>query len=181
MNSKNKNLILSALFIAVGFVLPFFTGQIQSIGKMLLPMHIPVLLCGIICGWKYGAFVGFVLPIFRAVTLGMPPLFPVSIAMAFELATYGAVIGYLYNKKKTNNFFSLMFALTCSMVIGRLVWGAAQFLLLGVTGTLFTAQMFIAGALTSALPGIILQLVLIPSLIMSLEHIQNIKQKEPKV
>ncbi len=61
---------------------------------MLLPMHIPVLLCGLICGWKYGILVGFILPLLRHTIFGMPILFPTGIAMAFELATYGFVIGF---------------------------------------------------------------------------------------
>ena len=58
-----KNMALAALFLAIGLVLPFFTGQIPAVGKMLLPMHIPVLLCGLICGWQWGLGVGFVLPV----------------------------------------------------------------------------------------------------------------------
>ncbi len=98
---KRKELInfnLSAVFIALGLILPFLTGQIQQIGTMLLPMHIPVLLCGLICGWKYGLFIGFILPPLRSVIFGMPPMFPTAIAMAFELATYGVVIGFLYQR-----------------------------------------------------------------------------------
>ena len=48
------DLILAALCMALGIVLPFFTGQIPQIGGMLLPMHLPVLLCGLLCGWQYG-------------------------------------------------------------------------------------------------------------------------------
>ena len=83
MNDKIKKLTLSAMFLAIGMILPFFTGQIPRIGNMLLPMHIPVLLCGLICGWQYGAAVGLVLPLLRSMTLGMPPLFPTATAMAF--------------------------------------------------------------------------------------------------
>ena len=67
---------------------------------MLLPMHIPVLMCGLICGWGYGGIVGFILPLFRYVLFGMPPIFPTGIAMAFELSTYGIVIGLIYNRYK---------------------------------------------------------------------------------
>lgn len=63
LNKSTQNLALSAMFIAIGIVLPFFTGQLQQIGNMLLPMHLPVLLCGLICGWQYGAAVGFILPL----------------------------------------------------------------------------------------------------------------------
>jgi len=87
MNTKKNilNLTLAAMFMAIGIVLPFFTGQIPQIGKMLLPMHIPVILCGLICGWQYGLVVGFILPFLRYVMFGMPLLFPTGIAMAFEL------------------------------------------------------------------------------------------------
>ena len=78
MNTKKNilNLTLAAMFMAIGIVLPFFTGQIPQIGKMLLPMHIPVILCGLICGWQYGLVVGFILPFLRYVMFGMPLLFP---------------------------------------------------------------------------------------------------------
>ena len=86
---KKNNLfrmILSALFLAVAYVLPFFTGQIPEIGSMLCPMHLPVLLCGFICGWYWGLAVGFIAPLFRSLILGMPVMFPMGICMAFELA-----------------------------------------------------------------------------------------------
>ena len=54
MKTSTRKLTLSALFLALGLVLPLITGQIPQIGKMLLPMHIPVLLCGMVCGWPYG-------------------------------------------------------------------------------------------------------------------------------
>ena len=84
-NTMLKNLTLSAMFLALGLLLPLLTGQIQQIGNMLLPMHIPVFLCALICGWKYGLAVGAILPLLRCVTFGMPPLFPTAIAMALEL------------------------------------------------------------------------------------------------
>lgn len=83
MKNTTNNMVLSAMFIAIGLVLPFFTGQVPQIGNMLLPMHIPVLLCGLICGWKYGILVGFILPLLRHTIFGMPILFPTGIAMAF--------------------------------------------------------------------------------------------------
>lgn len=90
MKSKEiKNITLSAMFLGLAIVLPFLTGQIQVVGKMLLPMHLPVLLCGLICGWQYGAVIGFITPIMRSLIFGMPPLYPTALAMAFELAAYG--------------------------------------------------------------------------------------------
>lgn len=94
------NLTLAAMFLAVGLLLPFLTGQIKQIGNMLLPMHIPVIMCGLICGWKYGFGVGFVMPLMRSMLFGRPIMYPDAIAMAFELATYGLIVGLLYSRSR---------------------------------------------------------------------------------
>lgn len=80
-------------------VLPFFTAQIPSIGSMLLPMHIPVLICGFVCGGPYGLLVGAIVPLLRSVMFGMPPML-VAIPMAFELAAYGFMTGFLIKSSK---------------------------------------------------------------------------------
>lgn len=90
-----RRLTLAALFLALGLVLPFFTGQIPQIGSMLLPMHLPILLCGFVCGWRWGLGLGLLAPLLRSLLLGMPPLYPQALAMAGELATYGALTGWL--------------------------------------------------------------------------------------
>ena len=74
--TKNKllKLILSALFLAFAYVLPFLTGSNQLLGRMFLPMHIPVLLCGFICGWYWGLSVGFIAPLLRGLTIDKKPL-----------------------------------------------------------------------------------------------------------
>ena len=165
-----KDLVLSAMFLAIGFTLPFLTGQIQQIGNMLLPMHIPVFLCGLICGWKYGLCVGAIMPIARSLLFGMPALYPSAIAMAFELATYGAVIGLLFFSAKWQCIRSLYRCLILSMLAGRAVWGVAQVFLLGLGENGFTFMAFLSGAFLSALPGIILQLILIPSIMLALDR-----------
>ena len=95
-----RKTVLSALFLAIGLVLPFITMQIPAVGKMLCPMHIPVLLCGYICGWPYGLIVGFVTPLLRGAMFGMPAIFPNAVCMAFELAAYGFVTGILSKKMR---------------------------------------------------------------------------------
>jgi len=165
-----KNLTLSAMFLAIGIVLPFLTGQIPQIGMMLLPMHVPVLLCGLICGWRHGAVVGLILPIMRAFMFGMPPLFPIAVAMSFELAVYGLVVGFLYGSSRWQCVVALYRSLICAMIAGRVVWGVAMAVLLGIGGGSFTFQMFIAGALVNAVPGIILQLVFIPVIMVALNR-----------
>ena len=173
-NNPIFSIVLSALFLAMAFVLPFFTGQIPQIGAMLCPMHIPVLLCGFICGPLWGLAVGLIAPLLRSVTLGMPPLFPTAVCMAFELATYGAVAGLLY-KRLTKKTVSLYVSLLVAMVTGRLVWGVAMFTCLGLTGGSFGFSAFLAGAVTNAIPGIVLQLILVPVVVMILERLERSK------
>lgn len=170
MKKATKNLTLSAMFMAIGLLLPFLTGQIQQIGNMLLPMHLPVFLCALICGWQYGVAVGFVLPLLRYLLFGMPPIFPVGVAMAFELATYALVAGLVYSRSKWKCVISLYRALLIAMVAGRVVWGIVEIILLGIGGNAFTWQMFLSGAILNAIPGIILQLVVIPMVMVALNR-----------
>ena len=163
-----KLLVLAALFLALGLVLPFLTGQIPEIGSMLCPMHIPVLLCGFFCGWPWGLAVGLITPVLRSLLFGMPPMFPVAICMSFELATYGLVSGMLYGKLPRNKA-SVYVSLLTAMVAGRLVWGVARFLCAGLDVTAFGLSAFWAGAVTTAIPGIIVQIILIPILVLALE------------
>ena len=169
MQGKNlKKMVLAALFLALALVLPFLTGQIPEVGSMLCPMHIPVLLCGFFCGWPWGIAVGLIAPVLRSVTFGMPPMFPVAICMSFELATYGAVSGWLYAKLPKKKL-SIYGALLCAMILGRLVWGAARFICTGLDASAFGIAAFWSGAVTTAIPGIIVQIILIPLLVMALE------------
>ena len=164
-----RRLTYSALFLAIAMVLPFLTGQIPEIGSMLSPMHIPALLCGFMCGWPWGLAVGFIAPLLRSVVFGMPVLLPGAVAMAFELAVYGGMAGFLYQKLPRNN--GIIYAvLLISMIAGRIVWGAARVILAGLSGSSFTWALFLAGAFTNAIPGIILQIVLIPLLVMAMER-----------
>lgn len=166
---KVRKLAFSALYLAIALVLPFLTGQIPEIGSMLCPMHIPVLLCGFMCGWPWGLAVGFIAPLLRSLTLGMPPMFPTGIAMAFELAAYGAVSGVAYRllpRKKAYVYVALVIAMVC----GRVVWGMVRYLIAGLQSTSFTLEAFWAGAITTAIPGIILHIVLIPPLVMLLKR-----------
>ena len=175
--NRLQKMVLAALFLALAYVLPFLTGQIPEIGSMLCPLHIPVLLCGFICGWPWGLAVGFIAPLFRSLTLGMPPLFPTAVCMAFELATYGAISGLMHKilpKKKVYIYCSLII----SMILGRLVWGAAMFICLNINGSGFTFAAFLAGAFTNAIPGIIIQIILIPILVMLLDNHKILNRKD---
>lgn len=161
------------MFLAIGIVLPLLTGQIKEIGDTLLPMHIPVMLCGLICGCKYGGAVGLILPLLKAATLGMPPIYPNAIWMTLELATYGFVIGYLYSAFQKKQLWWLYCCLVVAMCSGRIVWGIAKTILLGISGKAFTLQAFVAGGIVDSLPGIILQLVLIPGIIRLIDFLRE--------
>lgn len=175
---RNLNrLILSAAFLAIGMVLPFLTGQIRMIGSSLLPMHIPVILCGLLCGPRYGLAIGFLLPILRSVFFGMPLFYPNALSMAFELAAYGLVIGVLYLRGKKKSIGYLYVCLIAAMLSGRIVWGGVMAVLLGVGGSAFTVKAFLAGAFLNAVPGIILQLVLIPAVMGAVWRLDRKKQK----
>jgi len=163
-------LVLSALLLALGLVLPFLTGQIPEIGSMLLPLHLPALLCGFVCGWPWGLAVGFVLPLMRSMLFGMPPMIPTALAMAFELAAYGAVAGIAFEKlpRKPVRVYA---ALVLAMLAGRVVWGLASWLIYALLmPSSFAVAAFWAGAFVNAWPGIVLQLVLVPLVVMALER-----------
>jgi len=149
-------------------VLPFLTGQIPQIGAALSPMHIPVLLAGFIAGPFYAAVVGLIAPGLRFMLFGMPPLMPTGVAMMFELAVYGLVSGLMYRAlpKRT---ISIYISLVTAMIAGRIVWGIVRAFISGVTGLPFTTEMFIAGALLNAIPGIIVHIALIPIIVIALK------------
>ena len=188
MNVVNtKKTVLSALFLAIGIVLPFFTGQIPTIGNMLLPMHIPVLLCGFSCGWKYGIVVGLTLPLMRSALFGMPIFFPNAVGMSVELAVYGAVTGVL-RKYITREKWNVYLALLCAMLLGRAVWGITSIGLFALAGSSFTWKIFMMQAFVNSVPGIVMQFLIIPPIVKRLPmeataHLKSscIKRFEPAV
>lgn len=164
-----KKLILSALFLSLGLVLPFLTGQIPEIGSMLLPMHLPVLLCGFICGWPYGLFVGFLTPLLRSVLFTMPPMFPKAVSMAFELAGYGCFAGLLFRLLPLKNTVRIYISLFGAMLAGRLIYGLVCIPLLGIANVPYSFEIFFASTVLEALPGILLQLIVIPVILLALQ------------
>ena len=179
MQHKFSKLVLSAMFLALALLLPFLTGQIPQIGSMLLPMHLPIMLCGLICGWKYGAMTGFIAPLLRFMLFSMPPLLT-AVPLAFELAAYGAVLGFLYERSKWKCVVSLYRSLFAAMIFGRIIWGVVRVLLTGVAQSPFTWQIFISGAFLTAIPGIILQLILIPTIMIALNKTRVVKFSKHK-
>lgn len=161
---NTKKMTTAAFFMALGVLLPFVTGQIPAIGNMLLPMHVPVLLCGYVCGWQYGLVVGALLPLFRSMFFGMPVLFPTACAMAVELAVYGFCTG-VFSKKLGRSWEALYLSLIGAMLCGRAAWGITALAFNRMAGAAFTWQVFFAQAFAKAVPGIIIQLALIPAIV----------------
>ena len=166
---RTLKLTFSAVCLALAMVLPFLIGQIPQIGQALSPMHIPVFLCGFLCGWPWGLAVGFIAPLMRSALFGMPAFFPNACSMSFELAVYGFLSGLLYARfpKKTGYIY---LTLLLSMIVGRIAWGCARYVFAGIQGSAFTFSAFLAGAVTNAIPGILLHIILIPLLVLALKR-----------
>lgn len=163
-----RRLTYTAACLALALLLPFLTGQNQKLGSVLCLMHIPVLLCGFLCGWPWGAAAGFIAPLLRSVIFGMPPMPVVAVPMAFELATYGATAGLLY-RKFPRTIPGICASLVIAMIAGRVIWGIAKLILCRMMGTEFAYFASVAEAFVTALLGIGVQLVLIPAIVYAME------------
>lgn len=173
--SRIYPMVLTAVLLALGMVLPFLTGQIPTIGQAISPLHIPVFICGLTCGWGWGAALGIVLPLLRSVVFGMPPLVPVAVPMAFELAVYGAACGLLYPLLRgrlpwKNHLPAMLLALVIAMVAGRLVGGAAKAVVMGITGGTYTFSAFLTGYFVSTAIGALIHVILVPAVVLALER-----------
>ena len=168
MNRRIQNMVLAALMLALSWLMPFLALLNPAIAQVISPMHIPIFLCGFLCDLPWAALVGFIAPLLRSVLFGMPDMFPTAVSMAFELAVYGAAAGALYRalpRKTVSVYPSLIIA----MIAGRLVWGVMRYLLAGLAHSNFTPALFLAGAFTTAIPGIILHIILIPALVIAMD------------
>ena len=179
MNRKSGlySLLVTAILLAVGIVLPFLTGNVQVLGQVISPLHIPVLICGLTCGWGWGMGLGIVLPLLRSVLFGMPPMVPTALAMAFELAAYGALAGVCYSHWH-GGVKGVYLSLLAALVGGRLVWGLVSIPIYGLlTEQAFTLAAFWMGGFVNAWPGIVLQIVLIPAIVLALEKAKLFQQQ----
>lgn len=169
MKTNIQKMTAAGLCLALALLLPFVTGQIPQIGGMLCPMHLPVLLCGFLCGGPWGLAVGAVAPLLRNLLFGMPPLYPTALSMAFELAAYGFISGMLYPKLKKKGVAGTYITLITAMLLGRVVWAVARMVMM-VGGATFSLTIFLTEGFINAIPGIIVQLILIPVLVRALER-----------
>jgi thiamine transporter ThiT len=175
MSGKHLHrLIYAGVFLAMAQVLPFVTGQIPEIGKALCPMHLPVILCGILCGIPYGAAVGFAAPLLRSLLFGVPAM-NTALGMAAELLALGALSG-LFRRFFPRRLPYLYLSLFLAIAGGRLMLAAAKFVINGIAGTSFSFFAYLVGNVTNALPGILLQLVAVPPLVILLEKLFPLRE-----
>ncbi|MBR2718377.1 MAG: ECF transporter S component [Clostridia bacterium] len=172
-------MIITAVLLALGLVLPFLTGQLQSFGQLLSPLHIPALICGLTCGWGWGAALGAILPVLRMVLFGMPAA-PVAYPMVFELCAYGLLTGLLYpwlrralcGKLGASRLIVMLSALGIAMVAGRIVGGVAKALLLAggiIPGVPLTMEVFITSYFVDTAVGAVVHLIVVPAIVLALE------------
>lgn len=166
MNNTTKKITYSGVLLALCILLPFLTFQQQQLGNMFSLIHIPVLLCGFVCGWQYGLIVGLMAPLLRHFFVGMPP-FDAAVLMTIELAAYGAFAGVLYKSMPKKNV-SIYVTLILSMILGRLAYGAAGFAFAKLLNIDFTIALFITKAFVNAVPGIICHIIVIPLIVIGL-------------
>lgn len=178
-NDLLYRMIVTAALLGIGLILPFLTGQMQAFGKLLSPLHIPVLICGMTCGWAWGGTLGVVLPLLRMALFSMPAA-PMAYPMAFELCAYGVLTGLLYpwlcrrlcKGLGASRIVVMLATLGLAMVGGRLVGGAAKALLLAggmIAGAPLTFEAFVAGYFVDTAVGAVIHLIVVPAVVTALE------------
>jgi hypothetical protein len=176
--SSIKRTVYAAMCLALSVVLPLAFHSIPNAGSVLLPMHLPVLLCGLVCGWPYGLACGALAPVLSSVITGMPPIAYVP-AMVCELAVYGLVSGLLNRYVRTGKLFGdIYISLVSAMLAGRVVGGILNALIFSVGK--YSMPVWVTGYFVTALPGIIILLVLVPVIVFALEKAKLIEIRYPR-
>lgn len=167
------NLTGTGLCMALGVIFPIFFHMLGA-GSAFLPMHLPVLLCGLLFGWEYGAACGLIVPLLSSLLTGMPPIFPTAAAMMPELCAYGVLTGLLYRRARWNIYPALLAA----MLGGRAVSGLANAVFMGMAGKPYGFSAFVSAAFVASLPGIAVQIAAIPLIILSLEKAKIFRREK---
>lgn len=161
-----KNYMYGALFLGLGVLIPQIFHMTGIGGPVFLPMHIPVILAGMLVCPMIGLYVGIFAPIISFLLTGMPPISPpIMPMMVIELGAYGFVSGFLYKILKKNIYISLVL----SMIIGRIALGMAAFVSMQFFGFKISPIFYVKGAIVTGLPGIITQLILVPTLVVMVQ------------
>lgn len=175
--SPVKRTVLAALMVAMCVVLPMVFHSVPNGGSVFLPMHIPVLICGMICSWPYGLVCGLLGPLLSCLITGMPPMAMLP-AMMIECAVYGLTTGLMLKFVRTGKLYAdLYLALIVAMLAGRVLSGIAKALVLSPGISL---HYWLTASFVTALPGIVIQLVAVPLLVGMLMKIRYLPARYPK-
>ncbi len=173
-----KRSMITAVCVALTVVLPMAFHAVPNAGSVILPMHIPVLLCGLICGWPFGLACGLIGPLLSNLFTGMPPMAALT-AMLVELAVYGLMAGLLMSCVRTRKVYAdLYFSLLVAMLAGRIVAGMARALIFAAGS--YSMAAWTTSYFVTSLPGIAIQIVLLPSIVFALERARLIPARYPK-
>ena len=176
-SNPGKRLVFSAVCAALCLVLPMAFHSIPNAGSVILPMHIPVLLCGLVCGWPYGLICGIVGPLLSGILTGMPPAAMLP-SMMVECGTYGFVTGLMMRYVRTGRpTADLYISMVTAMILGRTVAGLAKALIF-TPGTAPFA--WVTTSLVAGIPGIVIQLILMPAVLYALTKARLIPVRYPK-
>ena len=177
--SNVKKSIITAVWIARGYVIPLMFHGIQNAGSIFCPMHIPVFICGLICGWQYGLLCGIAGPALSSALSGMPPV-AILPSMMVELAAYGTAAGLMMKLVRTKSTYAdLYIRLIVAIVCGRVLAGLAKALIFA-RGS-YSMSAWIAGSVVTSWPGTVIQLVFIPTIVFALMKSHLIPERYPKI
>ena len=177
--SNVKKSIITAVCIALCYVIPLMFHGIQNAGNIFCPMHIPVFICGLICGWQYGLLCGIAGPALSSALSGMPPV-AILPSMMVELAAYGTASGRLMKLVRTKSTYAdLYISLIVAIVCGRVLAGLAKALIFA-RGS-YSMSAWIAGSVVTSWPGTVIQLVFIPTIVFALMKSHLIPERYPKI
>ncbi len=177
--SNVKKSIITAVCIALCYVIPLMFHGIQNAGSIFCPMHIPVFICGLICGWQYGLLCGIAGPALSSALSGMPPV-AILPSMMVELAAYGTAAGLMMKLVRTKSTYAdLYISLIVAIVCGRVLAGLAKALIFA-RGS-YSMSAWIAGSVVTSWPGTVIQLVFIPTIVFALMKSHLIPERYPKI
>ncbi|MGM9594598.1 MAG: ECF transporter S component [Oscillospiraceae bacterium] len=177
--SNVKKSIITAVCIALCYVIPLMFHGIQNAGSIFCPMHIPVFICGLICGWQYGLLCGIAGPALSSALSSMPPV-AILPSMMVELAAYGTAAGLMMKLVRTKSTYAdLYISLIVAIVCGRVLAGLAKALIFA-RGS-YSMSAWIAGSVVTSWPGTVIQLVFIPTIVFALMKSHLIPERYPKI
>lgn len=174
--SPVKKLVFTAVCAALCLVLPMAFHSVPNAGTVFLPMHIPVFLCGLVCGWPYGLACGLLGPTISSLT-GMPPM-AILPSMMIECGTYGLVAGLMMRFLRTRSSTAdLYISMVTAMVLGRTVAGISKSLFFSPGTAPFA---WVSTSLVAGIPGICIQLIILPATVFALTRARLIPVRYSK-